>query len=81
MEHWIKVRRWVFWLGIVLTIAVIGLSIFLWIHYKDSGCLSLLSALAIPLFIIPVGAGAYSPKVKSEQRRQILDAYHLKLKR
>lgn len=81
MEHWIKVRRWVFWLGIVLTIAVIGLSIFLWIHYKDSGCLSLLSALAIPLFIIPVGAGAYSPKVKSEQRQQILDAYHQKLKR
>ena len=81
MEHWIKVRRRVFWLGIVLTIAVIGSSIFLWIHYKDSGCLGLLGALAIPLFIIPVGAGAYSSKVKSEQRRQILDAYHQKLKR
>lgn len=81
MEHWIKVRRWVFWLGIVLTIVVIGLSIFLWIHYKDSGCLGLLGALAIPLFIIPVGSSAYSPKAKLEQRQQILNEYHQKLKR
>ena len=80
MDHWIKVRRRVFWIGIVFTVVVTGLSIFLWLHLKDSGCLSLLGALAIPLFIIPIGAGAYSPKVKSEQRQHILDEYRKKLK-
>ena len=80
MDHWIKVRRRVFWIGIVFTVVVTGLSIFLWLHLKDSGCLSLLGALAIPLFIIPIGAGAYSPKAKSEQRQHILDEYRKKLK-
>ena len=80
MDQWFKVRRRILWLGILLTAAVACMSIFLWLRLNDSGCLSLLGALAITIPIVSVGAKAYSPKAKTEQRQQILDEYRKKLK-
>lgn len=80
MLHWVNFHRCIFWFGMLLTIAVIGLSVFLWLHLNDSGCLSLLGALAITIPLVSIGRKSFSSKEKAQQQQYILEEYHKKLK-
>lgn len=80
-DHWIKLHRILFWLGMFLTMAVVGLSLFFWIHFKDSGCLSLLGALAITVPIISVGSKGFSSEKETRKRQTILEEYRKRLQR
>lgn len=80
-DHWIKLHRILFWLGMFLTMAVVGLSLFFWIHFKDSGCLSLLGALAITVPIISVGSKGFSSEKETRKRQAILEEYRKRLQR
>ena len=70
-----------FAIGVILSGAVVILSLFLWHHLKDSGCLSLLGALAITVPLATTGGKVLSDKAISEARQDILDVYHMKLKK
>ena len=82
-----KIRTWkikhylLFAIGLILSGAVVILSLFLWHHLKDSGCLSLLGALAITVPLAMTGGKVLSDKAISEARQDILDVYHMKLKK
>ena len=80
-DHWIKLHRILFWLGMFLTMAVVGLSLFFWIHFKDSGCLSLLGVLAITVPIISVGSKGFSSEKETRKRQTILEEYRKRLQR
>lgn len=80
-DHWIKLHRILFWLGMFLTMAAVGLSLFFWIHFKDSGCLSLLGALAITVPIISVGSKGFSSEKETRKRQAILEEYRKRLQR
>ena len=78
-DHWIKLHRILFWIGMFLTMAVVGLSLFFWIYFKDSGCLSLLGALAITVPIISVGSKGFSSEKETRKRQTILEEYRKRL--
>lgn len=81
MKAWKRKHYFLFAIGVLLSGAVVILSLFLWQHLKDSGCLSLLGALAITVPLAATGGKVFSIKATSEARQDILNIYHTKLKR
>lgn len=81
LEHWKKTHHIIFWIGAVLSGLIIILSVSLWLFLKDSGCLSLLGALALPAIILPIGGKVFSGSAKAKARQDILNDYHQKLKK
>ena len=81
MKAWKGKHYFLFAIGVLLSGAVVILSLFLWQHLKDSGCLSLLGALAITVPLAATGGKVFSIKATSEARQDILNIYHTKLKR
>lgn len=81
MKAWKRKHYSLFAIGVLLSGAVVILSLFLWQHLKDSGCLSLLGALAITVPLAATGGKVFSIKATSEARQDILNIYHTKLKR
>lgn len=82
-----KINAWkikhyfLFAMGALLSGTIVILSLFLWRHLKDSGCLSLLGALAISVPLAATGGKVFSIKATSEARQDILNIYHTKLKK
>lgn len=81
MKAWKRKHYFLFAIGVLLSGAVVILSLFLWQHLKDSGCLSLLGALAITVPLAATGGKVFFIKATSEARQDILNIYHTKLKR
>lgn len=81
-----KLKRWErrhsiwFWLGVILSIVVIGLSIYLWQHFEDSGYFSLLGALTLTIIPLTAGGKVFSTNAKLQARQELIEAYHEKLK-
>lgn len=80
LQRWEKSHRSIFFLGLFLTGIVIVLSIFLWQHFDDSGCLSLLGLLTVTVIAMTIGGKVFSTSEKSEAEKQIREDYHKKLK-
>ena len=81
MESWKRKHYFLFAIGALLSGAVVILSLFLWQYLKDSGCLSLLGVLAITVPLAATGGKVFSIKATSEARQDILNIYHMKLKK
>lgn len=81
MKAWKRRYYLLFAMGVLLSGAVVILSLFLWKHLKDSGCLSLLGALTITVPLAATGGKVFSTKAIVETRQDILNTYHMKLKK
>lgn len=81
VERWKKRHRRIFGLGVLLTGIVIVLSIFLWQHFDDSGCLGLLGLLTVTVILMTVGGQVFSTDAKFKVEKQIREDYHNKLKK
>ena len=81
MKSWKRKHYFLFAIGALLSGAVVILSLFLWQYLKDSGCLSLLGVLAITVPLAATGGKVFSIKATSEARQDILNIYHMKLKK
>lgn len=81
LKLWERRHRWWFRIGIILSIAIVVLSICLWWHFGDSGYFGLLSALALPIIPLTAGSKIFSSNAKSKARQELLEDYHEQLKK
>lgn len=81
MKAWKRKYYFLFSIGVFFSGAIVILSLLLWRHFQDSGCLSLLGVLAITVPLTATGGKVFSIKVTSEVRQDILNIYHKKLKK
>ena len=81
LGNWRKNHVRMFAAGIILTAAVIVLSIFLWRYFDDSGCLSLLGLLTVTVIMMTTGGKIFSTGAKSEVEKQIREDYHSRLEK
>lgn len=72
--------KWLFWVGMMLVLGGIAISLYLWIQHKNPTYLGLLTLPAM-LFtpVISAGAKAYSNSKKQEMRAALKQEYEQKL--
>lgn len=80
-QKWRKQHLIMLWTSVIFSILIVGFSLWLSQHENNSGYFGLLSLLAIPLAILPVGNKVYSVGIEAEIRDKILAEYHRKLKK
>ena len=80
MRRWKRRHYLGFGIGVVFSIAIIVASIYLCFHFKDSGYLGLLSALALPILPLTFGCKVFSTNAKAKARQDYIDVYREKLK-
>lgn len=81
MRLWERRHHLCFWIGVVFSVAIIALSVYLWWYFEDSGFFGLLSALALPVILLTVGGKVFSSNAKSKARQALLEDYHEKLRK
>ena len=79
MEDWEKLHCRLFWIGIILSGAVVILSVFFWWYLNDSGCLGILGALALTIIPLTIGGKVFLVGSKLKARQDIIDNYHEKI--
>jgi len=80
MRLWKRRHHLWFGVGVVISVAIILLSVYLWWHFNDSGYFGLLSALALPIIPLTAGGKAFSSNARSKARHTLLEDYHEKLR-
>lgn len=81
LKLWEKRHRWWFGIGVILSVAIVALSIFLWWYFSDSGYFGLLSALALPIIPLTAGGKIFSSNARSKARQELLEGYHEQLRK
>ena len=81
LKLWERRHRWWFRIGVILSLAIVALSICLWLYFGDSGYFGLLSALALPIIPLTAGSKIFSSDAKSKARQELLEDYHEQLKK
>lgn len=81
LKIWERCHRWWFGIGIVFSVIIVALSIYLWCYFSDSGYFGLLSALALPIVPLTAGGKIFSSNARTKARQEILKDYHEQLKK
>ena len=80
-EKWKRNHLCMFWLSIAASFVIVLVSVCLWYRTKDTGFFGILSALAIPIFMLPFGCKVFSAGAKAEICQKYLEDYRDKLNR
>lgn len=81
LKLWERRHRWWFGIGVILSVAIVALSICLWWYFSDSGYFGLLSALALPIIPLTAGGKIFSSNARSKVRQELLEGYHEQLRK
>lgn len=81
LKRWERHHRWYFGIGVIFSVAIIVLSIYLWWYSNDTGYFGLLSVLPIPILPLTAGCKIFSSNARSKARQELLEDYHEQLRK